>query len=77
MNKLISLVENGVTTNFFYDANGNQICKEKGIEKWYYNYDFENRLIKVEHFDGTQTLVLGQYFYGGDGKRIMHIPQKL
>jgi hypothetical protein len=73
MNQLISIVENGVTTNFFYDFNGNQIRKEKGIEKWDYVYDFENRLTKVEYFDGTQTLTLGQYYYDGDGKRIKKV----
>jgi hypothetical protein len=67
------MVENGVTINFFYDANGNQVRKKKGLEKWYYYYDFENRLTKVEYFDGTQTTVLGEYYYDGDGKRIKKV----
>jgi len=73
MNQLISLVENGVTTNFTYDANGNMTQKTKGIEWWKYYYDFENRLTKVEYFDGSQTIILGQYYYDGDGKRIKKV----
>ena len=62
-----------MTTSIYYDANGNQIRKEKVLEKWYYYYDFENRLTKVEYYDGTQTLTLGQYYYDGDGKRIKKV----
>ena len=62
-----------MTINFFYDLNGNQIRKEKSLEKWYYTYDFENRLTKVEYFDGTQTIVLGQFYFDGDGKRIKKV----
>jgi CTP:phosphocholine cytidylyltransferase-like protein len=67
------MIDNGVTTNFFHDANGNQIRKEKVLEKWYYTYDSENRLTRVEYFDGTQTIILGQYYYDGDGKRIKKV----
>lgn len=73
MNQLISMVEYGVTTNFTYDANGNMTQKTRGIEWWKYYYDYENRLIKVEHFDGSQTTVLGEYYYDGDGKRIKKV----
>jgi hypothetical protein len=67
------MVENGVTTNFTYDANGNMTQKTRGIEWWKYYYDYENRLIKVEYFDGSQTTVLGEYYYDGDGKRIKKV----
>ena len=70
MNQLISTVENRVTTNFNYDLNGNMTHKTKAIEWWKYYYDFENRLTEVEYFDGSQTTVLGEYYYDGDGKRI-------
>jgi len=50
MNQVIFIVNNGVTITFFYDANSNQICKKKGIEKWYYYYDFESILTKERVF---------------------------
>lgn len=67
MNQLISMVDNGVTTNFFYDPNGNQIQKQVGgTETWNYLYDYENRLIEVKQNGLTVQL----NWYDGDGKRI-------
>jgi len=43
-----------------------QIHKEKGLEKWYYFYDFENRLIEVK----KKNFTIQRNWYDGDGKRI-------
>jgi len=73
MNQLDFFTENGIVTDITYDTNGNMIKKTRILEEWYYNYDYENRLTKVEYFDGQQTTILGEYFYDGDGKRIKKV----
>jgi hypothetical protein len=67
------LIEKSVTTGFFYDMNGNQVRKEKGLEKWYYYSTLKNGFTKIEYFDRSQTIVLGEYYYDGDGKRIKKV----
>jgi RHS repeat-associated protein len=53
-------------TSFSYDDNGNRTQKAKGNDTWDYNYDYANRLTKVEENDST----IGEYVYDGDGKRL-------
>lgn len=51
MNQLDFLTENGIVTDFTYDANGNMTRKEvqtQGGDIWDYIYDYENRLIEVK-----------------------------
>lgn len=50
------------TTPYGYDFNGNLISIG---EATYYNYDYENRLIRFA--DGTRTI---QYTYDGDGNHL-------
>jgi RHS repeat-associated protein len=52
-------------TSFTYDDHGNRTQKTKGTDIWVYNYDYANRLTKVE----KNSSVLEEYVYDGDGKR--------
>jgi RHS repeat-associated protein len=53
-------------TTFTYDDSGNRTQKTKGLDTWMYTYDYANRLTKVE----KNSESVGEYVYGGDGKRI-------
>ncbi|MBU7047231.1 MAG: RHS repeat protein [Theionarchaea archaeon] len=53
-------------TSFAYDFNGNRIQKTQGDNTWEYSYDCASRLMKIE----KDSLILGEYIYDGDGKRI-------
>jgi len=63
MNTLTSLVKNGVTASFTYDANGNLDTKTGG---WDYDWDFDNRMTLVKQ-NGAQQQA---YTYDGLGRRV-------
>jgi RHS repeat-associated protein len=50
-------------------ANGNRTQKTKGTDTWIYIYDYSNNLTDVT----KNSVVLGEYLYDGDGKRIQVI----
>jgi RHS repeat-associated protein len=50
-----------------YDDNGNLIYKSQDGSSFYYEYDYENRLVKVTK-DGD---MVAAYTYNGEGKRIV------
>ncbi|MBU7047927.1 MAG: RHS repeat-associated core domain-containing protein, partial [Theionarchaea archaeon] len=56
-------------TTFTYDRNGNRTGKTNNNDTWLYTYDYANRLTKVE----KNSVILGEYIYDGDGKRIQTI----
>jgi RHS repeat-associated protein len=53
-------------TSFTYDDNRNRTQKTKGTDTLVYTYDYANRLTKVEE----NSVILGEYVYDGDGRRI-------
>jgi YD repeat-containing protein len=64
------MVENGVTTNFDYDNNGNLTQKQiVDGETWNYFYDFQNRLIEVK----KNSVTIQRNWYDGDSKRIRKV----
>jgi len=63
MNTLTSLVKNGATTSFTYDANGNLDTKTGG---WDYDWNAEN-LMTIAKLSGVQQQA---YAYDGLGRRV-------
>jgi RHS repeat-associated protein len=59
------LIQSGAVT-FIYDANGNRISRTDGSGTMTYQYDFENRLTRVETSGGSVV----QYTYDALGRRI-------
>ena len=51
---------------FTYDANGNLTKRERGSEVIEYEWDAEDRLIAIDHDDGTRT----EFIYDGFGHRV-------
>jgi len=49
--------------SYTWDANGNQLQKITPNGTWSYLYDYENRLVGVQHPDGGLT----QFAYAGEG----------
>ncbi|MGC1121224.1 MAG: hypothetical protein WBA22_09025, partial [Candidatus Methanofastidiosia archaeon] len=54
-------------TTFTYDLNGNMTAKTTGTDTYTYQFDSADRLQAVK----KNGLTLGEYYYDGDGKRII------
>jgi len=68
-NQLDYLIDNGVRTDFTYDANGNQTSKGDMTFTW----DYQNRLVQVNN---PRYPVPSTFAYDGDGKRISKTDSK-
>ncbi|MCP3684242.1 MAG: hypothetical protein GY861_16300 [bacterium] len=59
---------------FTFDDNGNMTGKEDTLtsDRWEYSYDYENRLVTVEKYDGglPPASMEANYSYDGQGRRI-------
>jgi YD repeat-containing protein len=60
-NNLNQYTQSG-TTNYSYDLDGNLISKTKGGQTWTYNYDDNNRLVKVVDSGNNITQYLKTLF---------------
>ena len=56
-----------VMAGFSYDAAGNQKTQIRNSQNENYDYDAENRLVKINNG------AIGQYFYDGEGRRVKKI----
>jgi len=57
---------NKITTTYQYDGNGNMINKTENGKQMQYEYDYENRLVKVTYPDNSYE----KYIYSPVGKRL-------
>ena len=61
----------GQVTNYTYDNNGNTLSKISAVDRVFYDWDYENRLIAADtNSDGTNDVT---YKYDGDGIRVSSI----
>ena len=65
VNRMLTAVNNGVSTSYAFDFNGNLTSKTAGGVTTTYSYDALNRLIQVS--DGANTTA---YIYDGSGNRL-------
>jgi RHS repeat-associated protein len=63
---------------YTFDANGNVTSKSEGTNKWYYSYDYENRLTNATKFGGLMPRA-GEsinYHYDALGRRVIRQDKK-
>ncbi len=64
------------TDSYQYDSNGNMTCRYEGGTLYLYSYNAENRLEKIEEYDGSVCGNPGalqqhwEFTYDGDGNRV-------
>jgi len=61
---------------YVFDDNGNMIEKTDKLtsDRWEYDYDFENRMMRVRKYDGGVTLSIdASYRYNVQGRRIANL----
>jgi RHS repeat-associated protein len=66
------------TATYSFDANGNVTSKSEGTSKWYYSYDYENRLTNATKFGGLMPRA-GEsinYHYDALGRRVVRQDKK-
>ena len=67
------------TDNYQYDQNGNMTCRYEGGVLYLHSYNAENRLEKIEEYNGSDCASPGtllqswEFSYDGDGNRVKEV----